>query len=36
VLDFIRRKEWEAARIRLLARRAYFDLPADAVAKEIL
>ncbi|MBO1437565.1 V-type ATPase subunit [Meiothermus sp. CFH 77666] len=34
-LDYIRRKEWEGARIRLLARRAYFNLPADAVAKEV-
>lgn len=34
-LDYIRRKEWEASRIRLLARRAYFNLPAEAVAKEI-
>jgi len=35
VLDYIRRKEWEGSRIRLLARRAYFNLPADAVAKEV-
>lgn len=34
-VDYIRRKEWEGARIRLLARRAYFNLPADAVAKEV-
>ncbi|WP_337869397.1 V-type ATPase subunit [Meiothermus sp.] len=34
-LDYIRRKEWEGARIRLLARRAYYNLPADAVAKEV-
>jgi len=35
VLDFVQRKLWEASRIRLLARRAYFNLPAEAVAKEI-
>ncbi len=35
VLDYIQRKLWEASRIRLLARRAYFNLPADAVAKEV-
>jgi len=35
VLDYIQRKQWEASRIRLLARRAYFNLPAEAVAKEI-
>lgn len=34
-LDFILRKQWEASRIRLLARRAYYNLPADAVAREI-
>jgi V/A-type H+-transporting ATPase subunit C len=34
-LDYIRRKEWEASRIRLLARRAYFNLPVEAVAKEV-
>ncbi len=34
-LDYIRRKQWEASRIRLLARRAYFNLPTDAVAKEV-
>lgn len=34
-LDYIRSKEWEASRIRLLARRAYFNLPADAIAKEL-
>lgn len=34
-LDYIRKKEWEGARIRLLARRAYFNLPSDAVAKEV-
>lgn len=35
VLDYIQRKLWEGARIRLLARRAYYNLPADAVAKEV-
>jgi V/A-type H+-transporting ATPase subunit C len=35
VLDFVQRKRWEVSRIRLLARRAYFNLPAEAVAKEI-
>ncbi|WP_027892892.1 V-type ATPase subunit [Calidithermus chliarophilus] len=35
-LDYIRTKEWEAARIRLLARRAYYNLPADAVEKEVM
>lgn len=35
VLDYIQQKQWEASRIRLLARRAYFNLPADAVAKEV-
>jgi V/A-type H+-transporting ATPase subunit C len=34
-LDFILRKQWEASRVRLLARRAYYNLPADAVAREI-
>lgn len=34
-LDYIRRKELEGSRIRLLARRAYFNLPADAVAREV-
>jgi len=35
-LDYIRKKEWEGSRIRLLARRAYFNLPSDAVAKEVM
>lgn len=34
-LDFIRAKEWEGARIRLLARRAFYNLPADAVKSEV-
>jgi len=35
VLDYVRRREWEGARIRLLARRAYYRLPAEAVQKEV-
>jgi len=35
VTDFIKAKEWEAARIRLLARRAYYNLPAEAVEREV-
>lgn len=35
VLDYIQKKQWEASRIRLLARRAYFNLPIEAVAKEV-
>ncbi len=35
ILDYVRSKEWEAAKIRLLARRAYFNLPVEAVAKEV-
>ncbi len=34
VLDYVRTKEWEGARIRLLARRAYYGLPPEAVEKE--
>lgn len=34
-LDYIRRKEWEGVRIRLLARRAFYNLPPEAVAKEV-
>ncbi len=34
VLDYVRRKEWEGARVRLLARRAYYGLPPEAVEKE--
>ncbi|RDI96752.1 V-type ATP synthase subunit C [Meiothermus sp. QL-1] len=34
-LDYILRKQWEASRVRLLARRAYFNLPAEAVAREV-
>ncbi len=35
VIDYIRRKEWEAARIRLLARRAYHNLPPASVEQEV-
>ncbi|AEB12337.1 V-type ATPase subunit [Marinithermus hydrothermalis] len=35
VLSYIRAKEWEAARIRLLARRAYYELPVEAVEREV-
>jgi V/A-type H+-transporting ATPase subunit C len=34
-LDYIQRKMWEAGRIRLLARRAYYNLPPASVEKEI-
>jgi V/A-type H+/Na+-transporting ATPase subunit C len=33
--DYIQRKEWEASRIRLLARRAYYDLPLSVVETEV-
>jgi len=32
---YIRAAEWEAARIRLLARRAYYNLPVEAVEREV-
>jgi V/A-type H+-transporting ATPase subunit C len=35
VVDYIQRKEWEAGRIRLLARRAYYRLPPAAVQREV-
>jgi V/A-type H+-transporting ATPase subunit C len=35
VIDYIQRKEWEAGRIRLLARRAYYNLPPALVEKEV-
>ena len=35
VLDYVRRREWEGARVRLLARRAYYRLPAQAVEREV-
>jgi len=34
-LDYVRRREWEGARVRLLARRAYYRLPAQAVEGEV-
>ncbi len=34
-IDYILRKEWEASRIRLLARRSVFGLPAAAVEPEV-
>ncbi len=35
VTDFVRAKEWEAARLRLLARRAFYNLPDEAVEREV-
>ncbi len=35
VTAFVRAVEWEAARLRLLARRAYYDLPVEAVEREV-
>jgi V/A-type H+-transporting ATPase subunit C len=34
-IDYIQRKEWEAARIRLLARRAFYGLPASSLEHEV-
>lgn len=34
-IDYIQRKQWEAGRIRLLARRAYFDLPSRSIEQEL-
>jgi len=34
-LDFIQRKLWEAGRIRLLSRRAYYNLLPDELEKEV-
>ena len=34
-IDYIQRKEWEASRIRLLARRAYYNLPPASVEQEV-
>jgi V/A-type H+-transporting ATPase subunit C len=34
-IDYIQRKEWEAGRIRLLTRRAYFNLPPELVEQEV-
>ena len=33
--DYILHKEWEAGRIRLLARRSFFGLPSSAVEPEV-
>jgi len=35
VIDYIQRKEWEAGRIRLLARRAYYNLSPATVEQEV-
>jgi len=35
VTSFVRAAEWEGARLRLLARRAYYDLPVEAVEREV-
>ncbi len=34
-IDYIRWKEWETSRIRLLARRAYYNLPPASVEREV-
>jgi V/A-type H+-transporting ATPase subunit C len=36
VNDYILRKEWEAGRIRLLARRAFFGLPSSSIEQEVV
>jgi V/A-type H+-transporting ATPase subunit C len=35
-LYYVRAKEWEAAKIRLLARRAYYGLPVEVIEKEVV
>jgi len=35
-LDYIQRKTWEGGRIRLLSRRAYYNLSPDELEKEVL
>ncbi|WP_457637430.1 V-type ATPase subunit [Oceanithermus sp.] len=35
VTAYVRAKEWEAARLRLLARRAFYNLPVEAVEGEV-
>ena len=35
-LDYIQRKTWEGGRIRLISRRAYYNLSADELEKEVL
>jgi len=34
-IDYIKRKEWEAGRLRLLARRAYYDLPPASIEQDL-
>ena len=34
-IDYIKHKEWEAGRIRLLARRAYYDLPPASIGQDV-
>ncbi len=34
-IDYVKRKEWEAGRIRLLARRAYYNLPPASIEQEV-
>ncbi len=34
-IDYIKQKEWEAGRIRLLARRAYYNLQPDSIEQEV-
>jgi len=34
-IDYIERKEWEAARIRLLARRAYYNLTPASIEQDV-
>ena len=34
-LDYVKRKEWEGARLRLLARRAYYRVAPEAVEREV-
>ncbi len=34
-IDYVKQKEWEAGRIRLLARRAYYNLTPDSIEQEV-
>ncbi len=34
-IDYIKHKEWEAGRIRLLARRAYYNLPPASIEQDV-
>lgn len=36
VLAYVKEREWEAVRLRLLARRAYFGLPRAQVEEEVV